>query len=426
MSAAAFALIDCNNFFVSCERIFRPDLEGKPVVVLSSNDGCVVARSNEAKALGIPMGAPAFKYRDLFKAHHVVMFSANFELYGDISQRITRVLTGITPRTEVYSVDESFLDLSELNINDYSEWGRAITQRLQTEIGVPVSIGIAPTKTLAKLGAEYPKKHAELNGVLDLISEPEQRLRYLIQTPIKDIWGIGWRLAPKLRAEGVHTAFDVANLRPQLAGQLMGVHGKQLVAELNGVACHPLGAIHKVRQSIMHGRMFGADTNQFSVIEAAVANLTARSCFGLRQEQLLARTAVISLSTNRNKPDYQRLQRIINLETPSADSGLITTKLLEAVAPSFSPQTMYHRANILLYDLISERHLQSDLFDNTNLTELQASQARMQAVDALNDRYGKGTLRFAAEDLSHAWEPKHALRSPRYTTQWQELPTIHT
>lgn len=422
---ARFALIDCNNFFVSCERLFRPDLEGKPVVVLSSNDGCAVARSNEAKALGIPMGAPAFKYRELFKEQGVVQFSANFELYGDLSDRITRVLTGITPRTEVYSVDESFLDLSELEITDYATWGREVRQRLFHEVGIPVSIGLAPTKTLCKLASEHAKHEAELGGVLDLIAAPkEDRDLYLQRTPIKEIWGIGWRLAPRLHAEGVFTALDLANMSPQLAGQLMGVHGRQLVAELNGRSCHPLEKMGKIRQSVMHGRMFGADTNQFSVIESAIASLTARATFRLRKDNLLARSAVVSLSTNRHKPDYQRLSKYISFTTPTADTGLVTAQLVKTLSTTFNDRAAYHRANVLLYDLVDGRAMQTDLFGIVDLDGSNRSQARLQALDTLNQRYGRRTVHYAAEDLSQAWEPKHVHRSPRYTTNWQELPVI--
>lgn len=396
------------------------------MVVLSSNDGCVVARSNEAKALGIPMGAPAFKYRDIFRSQGVVKFSANFELYGDISQRITRVLTSITPRTEVYSVDESFLDLSQLEIDDYGQWGRRVATRIQQQIGLPVSIGLAPSKTLAKLAAEHVKKQPSLNGALDFMTQPAQRQQYLQQTPISSIWGIGWRLTPKLRAEGIHTALAVSQLRPQFAQQLMGIHGRQLVAELNGTACHALAPIHKVRQSIMCGRTFGEDTTQFSVVEAAIANLSARACFRLRREGLLARQAVLSLSSNRKKPDYQQIHRVIKLKQPTADSGRLTTQLIQILADNFRPDMLYHRANIGLYDLIAQEGLQPDLFGEVNLATAHTSQARMAAVDSLNGRYGKGTLRFAAEDLSQAWKPKHALGSPRYTTQWQELPIIQS
>lgn len=423
MAAPVLALIDCNNFFVSCERLFRPDLEGRPVVVLSSNDGCAISRSNEAKQLGIPMAAPAFKFRHLFKQQGVVQFSANFELYGDISERITRLLTGITPRTEVYSVDESFLDLSHLEISDYTRWGQMVRQRLQREVGIPVSIGIAPSKTLSKLAGEHAKHLSRLDGVLELSTlPPESRRQYLSQTPIIDVWGVGRRLAPRLRAEGVYNALDLAQLRPRRAGQLMGVHGRQMVAELNGQACLPLAIDTPIRQSVMKGRMFGEDTSEFSIIEAAIASLTARAAFRLRRENLQACSALLSLSTDRHKPGYQRYQQDIHFTTPTADTGYITAQLVEAIRHVYNPACRYHRANVLLYNLASRDILQPDLFGAINLSRQRTAQSRLAAVDSLNSRYGAGTVHFAAEDLSQAWQPRQQLRSPRYTTNWQELP----
>jgi DNA polymerase V len=418
-----FALIDCNNFFVSCERLFRPDLEGRPVIVLSSNDGCAVSRSNEAKALGIPMAAPAFKYRQILKDNGVVQFSANFELYGDISERITRVMTSITPRTEVYSVDESFLDLSQLEITDYQAWGRQVRDRILKEVGIPVSIGIAASKTLAKLAAERAKKDDGPDGVLDLINLPEEdRDDYLLRTDIKDIWGIGWRLAPKLRAEGIYNALGMRQVRPRLAAQLMGVHGRQLVAELNGQACYELEMFGKVRQTVMNGRMFGHDTRRFEVIEAAIASLTARAAFSLRREGLRAATAAISLSTDRHKPAFVSHKRFLPLGTPTADTGYLTGQLVKLAQTMLRPGAMYHRANIYLYDLVDETKLQTDLLGQVDVAMAESSSQRLKAVDSINARYGKTTIRYAAEDLSDAWQPKHNLRSPRYTTNWQELP----
>lgn len=426
MSQPIFALVDCNNFFVSCERLFRPDLEGRPVVVLSSNDGCVIARSNEAKAVGIPMGALTFKYRELFQRHGVVQFSANFALYGDLSERVTETLARITPRTEVYSVDESFLDLSQLEIANYHEWGTQVRSRLLKEVGLPVSIGIAPTKTLAKLASEHAKTEMALGGVLDLFGQTKSvRDRYLLKTAVEDIWGIGRRLAPKLKAHGIFTALDVAQTRPRQAAQLMGVHGRQLVAELGGQSCHPLQAFGKVRQTVMNGRIFGEDTNDFMVVEAAIASLTARAAYSLRREGLLASNAVVSLSSNRFKPGYRRQQQAIQFAMPTADTGYITAQLISAVQDAFNSGERYHRANVLLFSLSSEQFFQTDLFGEANPDQSNAARERLKAFDSINKRYGKRTIHFAAEDLSNRWEPKHKLRSPRYTTNWQELPIVH-
>ncbi len=420
-----FALIDCNNFFVSCERLFRPDLEGRPVVVLSSNDGCVVSRSAEAKRLGIPMGAPAFKYRQLFDREGVVRFSANFELYGDISRRITRVLTGITPRTEVYSVDESFLDLSLLRIADHGRWGRQIRARLLQEVGIPVSMGIATSKTLAKLASSRAKQDGSLMGVLDLIGASEDiRGAYLRRTPLKDIWGVGRRLAPRLQAEGIYDAYGLSRMNPRRAQQLMGVHGRQLVAELGGQSCHQLEPYGRIRQTIMKGRMFGEDTGRFDVIEAAIASMAARAASALRREGLAARSASLSLSTDRHKPGYRRQQHTVRFDAPTADTGLIGAELIKAAGENFNPSARYHRANVLLYDLLPEHTFQADLFGKTDPRASQSAQDRLKALDSINDRYGKRTIRYAAEDLSQAWHPRQQLRSPRYTTEWGELPIV--
>lgn len=419
-----FALIDCNNFFVSCERLFRPDLEGRPVVVLSSNDGCVVSRSNEAKALGIPMGAPVFKFRGSFKQHGVVAFSANFELYGDISERITNLLASITPHIEVYSVDESFLDLSQLSIASYQAWGQMVRAVVLKNIGLPVSLGIAPSKTLAKLAADRAKKLPHLGGALDLTEQGVTTDSYLAQVPVSDVWGVGWKLAPKLQAEAVQTALDLRRLRPHRAQQLMGIHGRQLVYELGGTSCLPLQKFQKPQQMITRGRMFGEDTRQFAIVEAAVASLGARAAAALRRNHQLACRGAVVLHTNRHKPGYQQLSQHIRLYTPTADTGTLCSQLVRMLAPAFNHQLAYHKADVVLYDLVPETSLQADLFGIVNLAASSRSQNRMQAIDSINQRHGKNTLRFAAEDLSQAWQPRKKLSSPRYTSSWAELPEV--
>jgi DNA polymerase V len=418
-----YALIDCNNFFVSCERIFRPDLEGKPVVVLSSNDGCAVARSNEAKALGIPMGAPAFKYRELFAQHGVVQFSGNFELYGDISSRIISILTAITPRTEVYSVDESFLDLSELPIADYHAWAAAVRADILRRVGVPVSIGIAPTKTLAKLAAARGKKDSQLDGILDLNDVTAAGFDiYLARTPVEDIWGIGRRLAPKVRAEHVATALDVKNMSLRLAASLMGVHGKQLVLELNGTSCHGFSPEHNPRKSIMRGRTFGEETSDFSVIEAAIANQAVAAAQRLRRNHSVVGYASVYIATSRHKPGYVGRLASASFATPTADSGHIAAALVEALKTIYQPGLKYYRGIVLLPELLPDRALQLDLLGQVDHRESANSRRRMAAVDELNSRYGTGAVRFAAEKLSSHWLPKHQLRSQRYVSDWSELP----
>lgn len=420
MKTRVFALIDCNNFFVSCERIFRPDLEGRPVVVLSSNDGCAVARSNEAKRLGIPMGAPAFKYRQLFERERVVRFSANFELYSDISRRITHILTEVTPRIEIYSIDESFLDLSTLDIRDYEAWGRAVRTRIQKEVGVPVSVGIAPTKTLAKLATEYAKQHPDSGGATSFIDKDLKPYRQHIA--LEDIWGIGWRLAPRLRALGLATADDVAGLRPQLAQKLMGIHGRQLVYELNGTACFPMELLHQKPKSIARTRTFGEDTREFYVLEAAVANFVTQAAFRLRQSAQLARRLGLFLCSNKHKPNYQIWNQEAVFQVPTADTGQLISAGIALLTDMYEPTTEYHRAGVWLHDFVPADQLQTDLLGTVDVREHARAMSRMQAIDGINNRYGRRTIRFAAEDLAQAWQPKHGLRSPRYVSTWEELP----
>ncbi len=419
-----FALIDCNNFFVSCERIFQPQLEGKPVVVLSSNDGCVVARSNEAKAIGIPMGAPAFKFRYLFKQHSVKQFSANFELYGDISKRITTLLTSITPRIEIYSVDESFLDLSELGLDNYEAWGKAVRDAVWRYVGVPVSIGIAPTKTLAKLASEIAKTNPEKHGVCSLANAAAPRVdAALAGIPVQDVWGVGRRLAPRLRAEGVGSALHLKQLRPQRAQQLMGIHGRQMVAELNGTSCHRLAPVGEPAKSIMRSRTFGEDTNQAHVLEAAIATLGAQAAFRLRRGGLAARKIGVFTMTNRHKPGYRQWSFELTPEQPTNDSGRIISLLTTELPRIFSDKQFYHRLGVYLHDLVPEDSLQTDLWGTVKPETHNRETARMRALDAINARYGKNKIRYAAEDLSKTWQPKHQIRSPRYVSQWSELPS---
>ncbi len=425
MKRPIFALIDCNNFFVSCQRLFRPDLEHKPVVVLSSNDGCVVARSNEAKLLGIPMGAPAFKWRDIFKQYKVVQFSGNFELYGDISRRITQLLTSITPRIEVYSVDESFLDLSELAIADYAEWGRLIRSQILRYTGIPVSIGIAPTKTLAKLASDHAKKEPVHRGSLNMVGiDIEEHTVHLQGLPLKDIWGIGWRLTPQLQAMGLQTAYDLASWPIGLARQTMGVHGEHLVYELNGTSCLPLELEGRVRKSIARTRTFGEDVNNIHIIEAAIANFAARAAFRLRESGQLTKRASLFLATNRHKPHYRKWGKEVRFPMPTSDTGQLTHALVQALGAIYDTRATYYRAGVMLYDFVSAEALQTDLLGEVNVPKHLKSMSRMQVFDSINERYGKNHLYFAAEDLGNKWEPRRGLRSPRYTSRWEELPSV--
>jgi DNA polymerase V len=473
-----YALIDSNNFFVSCERLFRPELHSIPVVVLSSNDGCAISRSNEAKRLGVAMGEPIFKLRSRFtviagndlrgfyiwaQKHPdwitrlrrastaaadpeqpyitavtpygtlppLVVFSANFELYGDISERITALLATVAPHIEVYSVDESFLDLTELAINDYTAWGITLQRSIRQTVGIPVSVGIAPTKTLCKVANHYAKTHPDCQGAFYVNPHQNtnpasfiQPLEVLRHTPVNDIWGVGWRLSPKLHAEGIHTALDMMRMRPRHAQRLMGIHGRQMVYELNGIRCLALQVDHKPRQMICRGRQFGADTNDLHVIMAAIASLGAKAAKQLRHENRLATRAAVILRTNRLKPNYQSAYIPVRLYTPTADTGILCSHLARAAAQHAPANLMYHKADVILDDLVCTDSLQTDLLGSVDVIANAKSTRRMHALDALNARYGPGTLRYAAENLSNAWCPRKTMASPPYTTAWASLPTV--
>ncbi len=423
MNTPVFALVDCNNFFVSCERIFRPDLEGKPVVVLSSNDGCAVARSNEAKALGIPMGAPAFKYRSVFQKNNVISFSANFSLYSDISRRIIGILSSVTPRIEVYSVDESFLDLSQLDIQSYEEWGTTLRQKILEWVGVPVSIGIAPTKTLAKLAAEQAKKTSGSNGVVNLQGQALQT-EALSKMAVGEVWGVGRRLAPQLQATGVLTALDLSRMRPELARSIVGVHGAQMISELKGIPCLPLEIIGKPCKSIARTRTFGEDTNSFDVMESAIASFVVRASQQLRKSKQVAKRISIFMTSNRHKPGYKTWQTEIKLSAPTNDTGTLIKAVVNALEEIFSSSAYYHRAGICLYDFVPQDLVQIDLLGDVKPQAINRSNRRMQTIDNINERFGKEHIGYAAEKLGDKWQPKYLLRSPRYVTHWDELPKV--
>src|SRR6266498_1461283 len=278
MRQRIFVLVDCNNFFVSCERIFRPDLWDKPVAVLSNNDACIVARSNEVKAMGVPMGAPLFKVEHLMKGKDVTLFSGNFRLYGDFSQRVVRILAQMAPEIEVYSVDESFLEISSLPIDDYQGWAAKLYETIYRWTGIPVSIGVAPSKTLAKAASEFAKQNPETEGVWYLPPEDDEKREQLLRwLSVKDVWGIGWRSAPKLMQRGISTAYDLSKVSEKWARQQLSIRGLKTVKELNGESCLPLEHEVEPQQSIARTRSFGYNVRDYYQLEGAIATFAAQA-----------------------------------------------------------------------------------------------------------------------------------------------------
>ncbi len=417
-----YALVDCNNFFASCERLFRPELASRPVAVLSNNDGCIVARSNEVKALDIPMGVPLFKVKDIVRKHDIRLFSANFELYGDISQRIVQLLREETPLIEVYSIDESFVDLSELTSLDPGEWARRVQKRILQEVGVPVSIGVAPTKTLAKVASTYAKKHG---GTYVVVTESAHQ-ELLQNLPIEDIWGIGRRLAPKLRDKGVSKALQLTQASDAWLRAQFNITGLRMVDELRGQPRLSFGDSHDQRKTIMRSRSFGHTVRSQHELEQAVATFTAQAAARLRAQDSVCRGVVVFLTEKKDEIGrFRSSSHAVTLTEASAHTGQLIGAALQALETVYDEGAAYKKAGIVLVDIRDVHAWQLSLIESEH-GRREAGVSLMNAVDALNKRYGSGTVWNASESRADAnWHSKQELRSPRYTTSLSELPVLH-
>lgn len=417
-----YGLIDCNNFFVSCERVFRPDLTTKPTAVLSNNDGCIIARSNEVKALDVPMGVPLFKVKTLLSAHDATLFSANFELYGDMSQRIVTILREEVPLVEVYSIDECFIDMSQLPIDDVDAWAHRLRERIWKEVGIPTSIGIAPTKTLAKVASTYAKTHGD--GIA-VIETDETRLTLLDGLGIEEVWGIGRRLGPKLRDKGVSTARQLIEASDAWLEQQFNITGMNMVTELRGTPKLAFGDKHAERKMIMRSRSFGHKVRAIHQLESAVATFTAQAAHRLRGQGSVCRAIVVFLATGPRAAQVRRVSHLVTLPEATGDTGTLIGAALSGLESLYDEDFSYQKAGIILVDIMTDDAWQLSLLaGDPNVREQKL--ALMTAVDTLNKRFGGGTVWHASEARLQAdWHSKKQLRSPRYTTQFAELPILH-
>jgi DNA polymerase V len=417
-----FALVDCNNFFVSCERVFRPDLWEKPVAVLSNNDACIVARSNEVKEMGVPMGAPLFKIDHLMKGKDVTLFSANFRLYGDFSQRVVRILSQAAPEIEVYSVDESFLEISSLPVTDYEAWARDLKARIYQWTGIPVSIGVAPTKTLAKAASEYAKKTPESLGA-HLVTE-ENREALLKWLSVGGVWGVGWRTAPTLQARGVSTAWDLTQVSETWVQKHLSIRGLRTVRELKGESCLPLESVVEPQQSIARTRSFGHNVRDYYQLEGAIATFAAQAAVKLRAQQEIATGVMVFARTPHGFEGGRGSSTVVRLSQPTADTGELIAAALQGLQIIHDPDFAYRRAGVALIGLVSREAWQLSLLHDSS--QLDKKTALMQSVDTLNTKYNTRLVRHASEHLQRTgWHSKHERRSPAYTTSWNDLPIIH-
>lgn len=416
-----FALVDCNNFYVSCERLFNPKLEGKPVIVLSNNDGCAIARSEESKRLGIQMGVPAFKVRHLIQAHGVQVYSSNYTLYGDLSARVMATLEELAPAVELYSIDEAFLDLSALKNRNLTQYGQYVCATIRQWTGIPVSIGIAPTKTLTKIANHLAKKLVEADGVWNLVdcANPSQ---VLASVATENIWGIGRQYAKRLRAEGIENALQLREANRDWVKQEMGVVGLRIVLELNGISCIPIELCPSSRKMTCISRSFGKPVELLADLKEAVATYASRAAEKLRRDELTAGTLTVFVMTNRFKdqPQYYN-STAINLPVATSDTAELLGYALRATEAVFSAGYCYKKAGVLLSELEPIQQRQGNFFDHQDRDR---ASKLMQVMDQINTRRGAGTLKFAAIGLKQSWKLKAEHRSRAYTTSWQELLTV--
>jgi DNA polymerase V len=420
---AVFALVDCNNFYVSCERVFNPKLVGQPVIVLSNNDGCAVARSNEAKAIGIKMGTPLFKIKHLVDLHNIQVFSSNYALYGDMSNRVMQTLATFSTQVEIYSIDEAFLDLEHFAFTDLTEYGARIRQKVRQDTGIPVSIGIATSKTLAQVANKIAKKSIKANGVLDLTSTRYQD-KALEITSIEDVWGIGRKYARFLTMRGINTARDFKYADPKMIQKKMGINGVRLQKELCGESCYELEELPPKKKSISVSRSFKKPVTELDDLSQAVCSYIARGAEKLRHQGSHAQAMTVYVTTSRFKPE----NFYCNSNTQTFPTALNNTpELIKhgqiALKQIFQKGRQYTKAGVVFLNLTREGCFQQDLFDTTDRTR---PAKVMQVMDQINLKMGSQTLKYmsAGISLNRPWETAFNYRSPAYTTDWDQLLTV--
>jgi len=421
---SVFALVDCNNFYASCEKLFRPDLRDTPVVVLSNNDGCVVARSREAKALGIKMGVPVFKIKAELQRYGVLPFSSNYPLYADLSSRVMRTLEDMAPCVEVYSIDEAFLDLTGIDsVVSLVDFGQQVRTRVGRWIGITVCVGIAPTKTLAKLANHAAKQYPATQGVVDLTSRERQR-RLLALVPVEEVWGVGRKISQRLRALGINTALELADASPISIRDQFSVVLEKTVRELNGESCIELEEIPPTKKQIVCSRSFGVKITELALVREAVCAHSARAAEKLRQERQQAKVLTVYIRTSpfkENAPQYSN-SASGELLLPSDDTRdfiELANKLLMRI---WKDGFQYAKAGVVLSDFYDRGMCQPGLFDDVSRSA--NSRQLMSVLDSINQS-GTGKVFFAGQGLAQkGWGMKREYLSQAYTTRWSELPRV--
>lgn len=420
-----FALVDCNSFYVSCERVFDPSLEGKPVVVLTNNDGCVIARSKEAKALGIPMGEPYLKCRETLEKNGVRVFSSNYSLYGDMSARVMEVLRSFAPDSdvEIYSIDEAFLRLDGMP-GSPEEYGRRIKETVRKWTGIPVSVGIGRTKTLAKVAEHMAKNDPGSGGVVALLDEGAERAA-LEMTPCGEVWGIGGRYAAMLEANGIRTALELTRAPEPWVRKKMTVTGLRTVTELKGTSCLELEEMPGPKQAIASSRSFGRAVTALGELEEAAACYVSRAAYKLRRQRSCASCVHVTVvSGYYSDRDFFARSATAPLAVPTADTSVLIENAKRALKAVYREGRSYTKLSVMLTGITSKGSFQADLFAKPYGGS--ARERIMSALDAVNAAWGRGALRFAASGIERKWKMRRGMLSGRFTTSWEELPIVRT
>jgi DNA polymerase V len=413
-----YALVDCNNFYASCERVFNPNLCHKPVAILSNNDGCVISRSDEAKAIGLPMGAPIFKWEGFCKANKIQVFSSNYPLYGDMSSRVMQILEQFTPDVEVYSIDEAFLEFKGFNNYNFNDYGNQIRQRILKWTGIPTCVGIAPTKALSKVANKIARKFPEQTKGVYVIDSDEKRIKALKWTKIEDVWGIGWRLQKRLKAKGCKTAFDFTQLHDDWVRKTFSITEWKLKKDLEG---NPKILLDepKNKRAIATTRSFDYTYSDLNYIKERVSTFATSCAEKLRKQQSSCNMIYVILSSDRHKKDAQqhRGSTIVSLPYPTDSSLIISKEAVRAVTTIFKEGIKYKRAGIIVMGLVPNNNYQLDMFQHENPKH----KSLMSAIDGLNKKYKDNKIKLGNQDLERTWKMRQERLSPRYTTNINDI-----
>lgn len=417
-----YALVDCNNFYASCERVFRPNLRNVPIVVLSNNDGCVIARSNEAKALGVPMGAPAFKFKALFEQHQIHVFSSNYALYGDMSHRVMTLLSTFTPDIEIYSIDEAFLQFEGFDLFELQRYGEEIKKTVDKGTGIPVSIGIAPTKALSKVANRIAKKFPKQTGGVYIIDSEEKRIKALKWLAVEDVWGIGRKHSERLNSYKVFTAYDFVELHDDWVRKHLSVVGLRLKHELEGEPTLGLETVQS-KKAIATTRTFDRMHTDFESIKERVSTFAASCAEKLRKQHSCANVVMVFLHTNWHRKDLPQYGKNIVVKThyPTNSSIDLIQYAVQGLEHLFKDGFHYKKAGVIVMGITPENVKQFSLFTAENPKHLPL----MKTIDSLNKSIGQNKVKFASQDLGRMWKMKQEKLSPRYTTKLSEIIDVY-